>query len=59
MLRLFFVIYTLAATVLAGSAVVAVLTMQMPGARPIILAALLGAVAAVPVAWGIARRLMA
>ncbi|MCT8328020.1 CTP synthetase [Albidovulum sediminis] len=59
MLRLLFVIYALAATVLAGSAVVAVLSMQMPGARPIILAALLGAVAAVPVAWAIARRLMA
>ena len=59
MLRLFLVIYTLAATVLAGSAVVAVLTMQMPGAKPIIVAAALGAIVAVPVAIAVTRRLTA
>ncbi|MCV2868368.1 CTP synthetase [Defluviimonas sp. WL0002] len=59
MLRLFFIIYTLAATVLAGSAIVAVLTMEMPGYRPIIVAAALGAIAAVPLAYGVARRLIA
>ena len=59
MLRLFFLMYALAATVLAGSAIVAVLTMQMQGARPIIVAAALGAIVAIPVAWTIARRLLA
>jgi len=33
--------------------------MQMQGARPIIVAAALGAIVAIPVAWTIARRLLA
>lgn len=57
MLRLFFVIYTLAGVTLAGSAIVAALTMGLMGARPIIIAAAIGALAALPVAWVIARRL--
>lgn len=57
MLRLFFVIYTLAGVTLAGSAIVAALTMGLVGATPIIIAAAIGALAALPVAWVIARRL--
>jgi hypothetical protein len=56
MLRLFFVMYTLAFTVLAGSAIVAALTMNLFDLRSILIAAALGAIAALPVAWVIARK---
>lgn len=56
--RLFFIIYTLAATVLAGSAVVAALTMNRFDVRSILVAAAIGAAVAVPVAWGIARKVL-
>ncbi len=59
MLRLFFIIYTLAGTTLAGSAIVAALTMQMVDAKSIIVAAVLGALAAVPVAWVVAKQISA
>jgi hypothetical protein len=58
-LRLFFVIYTLASVTLAGSAVVAALTMGLFGAWPIIAAAVAGAVLALPVAWVVSKRLSA
>lgn len=57
MIRLFSVIYTLASVTLAGSAIVAALTMGMFGARPIIVAAAIGAVVAVPVAWAVTKKL--
>ncbi len=56
MIRLFFVIYTLAFTVLAGSAIVAALTMNLVDLRSILVAAALGAVAALPVAWIVTKK---
>jgi hypothetical protein len=56
---LFFVIYTLASVTLAGSAVIAALTMGLIGAKPIILAAVIGAILALPVAWVVSKRLSA
>lgn len=55
--RLFFVILTLAATVLAGIGVIAALSMGMIDYRSIILAAGVGALLSVPVAWVVAHRL--
>lgn len=57
MLRLFSVIYTLASVTLAGSAVIAALTMGLFGAKPIIVAALIGAVLALPAAWMVSKQL--
>lgn len=57
MTRLFFIIYTLAGTTLAGSAIVAALTMNLFDLKSIIVAAVLGAVAALPVAWYVAKSL--
>ncbi|MGA0541800.1 CTP synthetase [Neotabrizicola sp. VNH66] len=57
MTRLFLIIYTLAASVLAGSAVVAALTMGLVAAKPIVLAAVAGALVALPVAWVVARQM--
>ena len=54
-MRLTLIIYTLAATALAGVAVIAVLTMGMYSGKPILLAAIAGAVVAAPVAWFVAR----
>ncbi|WP_413875093.1 hypothetical protein [Albidovulum sp.] len=57
MFRLYLIVYTLAATVLAGSAIVATLTMNHFDFKSIIVAALAGVAVAVPVAWTIAKRL--
>lgn len=57
MTRLFLIIYTLAASVLAGSAVVAALTMGLVAAKPIVLAAVAGALVALPAAWVVARQM--
>ncbi|MEI2807924.1 hypothetical protein [Albidovulum sp.] len=57
MFRLFLILYTLAATVLAGSAIIAALTMNLVDLQSIIAAAAAGAAVAVPVAWMIAKRL--
>lgn len=57
MIRLFSIIYALAFTVLAGTAVVAVLAMNRVDLTAILLAAALGAIAALPVAWGVARKI--
>lgn len=59
MYRLFFIIYTLAGTVLAGSAVVAALTMNRVDLASILIAAGIGAALAVPVAWIVARQISA
>jgi hypothetical protein len=58
MFRLFSILWSLAFFVLAGSAIVVVLTMGRFGTVPILIAAGLGAVVALPVAWVLARRLM-
>lgn len=57
MTRLFFIIYTLAGSTLAGSAVVAALTMNMFDLKSIVVAAVLGALVALPVSWLVARNL--
>lgn len=57
MFRLFGIIYTLAATTLAGSAVVAALTVGLVEARSIIVAALIGSLLAAPLAWVVTRRI--
>jgi hypothetical protein len=57
MVRLFFIMYTLAATTLAGSAIVAALTMNLVDLRSILIAATLGAIAALPVAWVVAKKI--
>ncbi|WP_343081774.1 hypothetical protein [Ostreiculturibacter nitratireducens] len=59
MTRLFFLIYSLAGTVLAGSGLIAVLVIGWVDLTSILLGAGIGAAAAVPVAWGISRRLAA
>lgn len=58
MIRLFLIIYTLAATTLAGAAVIAALTMGRVDAVSIIVAAVAGAGVALPASWLIARTLM-
>ena len=57
MFRLFLLIYTLAGATLAGSAVVAVLTMNRFDTYSIIVAAALGALAGIPVAWVVAKKI--
>ncbi len=55
MLRLAGMLYSLIATTLAGSAVIAVLTMGYDTLLPILVAAGIGAVVALPVSWGVAK----
>ena len=57
MTRLFMTIFTLVSPTLAGSFVVAVLTMGLDTLQPILLAAAAGFVLALPVAWVVARRI--
>lgn len=57
--KLFGYIYILAGTVFAGSAVTAALTIGRDGASEIAIAALVGALAALPVAWFVAGKLSA
>lgn len=57
MLRLAMTLYALIATTLAGSLVVAVLTMGFDTLWPIVGAAALGGLAAVPATWAVARAL--
>ncbi len=59
MLRLAMILYSLIGTTLAGSAVIAALTMGYGTLQPILIAAALGAALAVPVAALVARRLTA
>lgn len=54
--RLFFIIYTLAATVLAGSGVIAALTIGRVDLAAILIGAGFGAALAVPVAWFVAKQ---
>ena len=57
MFRLAALLYSLIATTLAGTAVIAVLTVGAGTLTPILAAAAAGAVAALPVSWLIARAL--
>jgi hypothetical protein len=58
-MRLFFLLYSIVATALSGTAIVVVLAAGLPGWEPIVWAATLGAVAAVAVTWLAARKIAA
>ncbi|GAB4543981.1 MAG: hypothetical protein Tsb0024_14890 [Ruegeria sp.] len=57
MLRLAFLLYSLIATALAGSAVIAVLVAGFVSVQAILAGAAIGAVAAAPASWLVARKL--
>lgn len=57
MLRLAGILYSLIATTLAGSFVIAALTVGADTLQPILLAAGAGALLALPVSWGVAKAL--
>lgn len=57
MSRLFIMIHTMAMTVLMGAGVTAVLAANLPGWKPLALAALAGFVISVPVAWVISKKI--
>ncbi|MET4101107.1 putative PurR-regulated permease PerM [Roseovarius sp. MBR-78] len=57
MLRLGFILHLFIGSTLAGSAVIAALVMGQDTVRPILIAAALGFVAAIPVTWLVAARL--
>jgi hypothetical protein len=56
-MRLTMILYSMIATALAGSAVVAVLTMGYVTLWPIVGAAAVGAAVALPVSWLVAREI--
>jgi hypothetical protein len=56
-MRLMMILYSMIATALAGSGVVAVLTAGYGTLWPIVIAAAVGAVVALPVSWAIARQI--
>ncbi|MDR0809861.1 MAG: hypothetical protein LBE86_12175 [Gemmobacter sp.] len=57
MFRLILLVFSMAATTLAGAAVVAVLTLGHVTLSAIVTAAVVGFVAAVPVSWFVARQI--
>lgn len=57
MMRLAGILYSLIATTLAGTAVIASLTMGYDTLQPILIAAAAGFVLALPVSWYIAKQL--
>lgn len=58
MLRLASILYSLIATTLAGTGVIAVLTMGYTTLTPILVAAGIGAVLALPVSYVVAARII-
>ncbi len=56
-MRLMMVLYSMIATALAGTGVIAVLTMGYGTLWPIVIAAAVGAVLALPVSWAVARQI--
>jgi ABC-type uncharacterized transport system permease subunit len=56
-MRLFFLIYTLAASALSGGAITTVLAAGLPGWEPIVIAAGAGAVAGLPATWFAAKKI--
>ena len=56
-MRLFFLIFTLASTALAGIGITAVLAAGMEGWEPIVIAAAIGTLAAFPAAWLAANKI--
>ena len=57
MSKLFFVLHAVVMNAMLGIAVTAVLTMNLPGWKPIALAALAGFIISLPVTWVIANRI--
>ncbi|KAF0115203.1 MAG: hypothetical protein FD150_1111 [Rhodobacteraceae bacterium] len=57
MLRLMMILYSMIATAMAGTAVIAVLSMGYVNLWPILIAAALGAALAVPISWAVARQI--
>lgn len=55
MSRLMMMLYSVAATALAGTGVILVLTLGWVSLKAILIAALIGAILAVPVSWWVAR----
>ena len=58
MLPLFLIVHIFVGSTLAGSAVIAVLTMGYTGGRAVIIAALIGFLISIPVSWQVAKRLI-
>lgn len=57
MSKLFFAIHAVALTVLMGVGVTAVLAMNMPGWKPVVVAAAIGFLVSIPVAWVVSKRI--
>ncbi|MFM5953250.1 MAG: hypothetical protein ACKOPE_02970 [Novosphingobium sp.] len=57
MSRLFLAIHAMAMAVLMGSGITAVLAMNLPGWKPIAVAALVGFVVSFPAAWVVTNRI--
>ena len=56
-MRLMMVLYSVIATAMAGTGVIAVLTVGYGTLWPIVIAAVVGAALALPVSWAIARQI--
>jgi hypothetical protein len=56
-MRLMMVLYSMIATAMAGTGVIAVLTMGYANLWPIVIAAAAGAALALPVTWAVARQI--
>jgi hypothetical protein len=56
-MRLMMVLYSMIATAMAGSGVIAVLSAGYATLWPIVIAAAVGAALALPVAWAVARQI--
>lgn len=56
-MRLMMVLYSMIATAMAGIGVIAVLTMGYGTLWPIVVAAVVGAVLALPVSWAVAQQI--
>jgi hypothetical protein len=56
-MRLMMVLYSMIATAMAGTAVIAVLSMGYGSLWPIVIAAATGAILALPVSWAVARQI--
>jgi predicted PurR-regulated permease PerM len=57
MFRIALLLFSMIATTLAGSAIVVALTMGYDTLVPVLAAAAIGFVAAIPVTWALARRI--
>lgn len=57
MTRLMLILFSIISTALMGAAIVAALTMGFDTLRPIVIAAAVGFVAAIPASWAVARQL--